>query len=181
MKSRGPQFLVNRRLLTALRAVIGERQTEMRRRFSRRVPLGDLLTDRWENARQYGFGEGSSCYDNVLIFGNVSVGRHTWIGPNVILDGSGGLSIGDFCSISAGVQIYTHNTVEWANHRGEAHVARKSTKIGCGVYLGPNAVVQMGVTIGDGAIIGACSFVDRDVPAGASAWGVPARQHNSSS
>ncbi len=51
-------------------------------------------------------------YDNVLVLGDVRVGRNTWIGPGCILDGSGGgLRIGDWCSISAGVQIYTHNTV----------------------------------------------------------------------
>ena len=51
-------------------------------------------------------------YDNVLVLGDVIVGRNTWIGPGCILDGSGGgLEIGDWCSISAGVQIYTHNTV----------------------------------------------------------------------
>jgi acetyltransferase-like isoleucine patch superfamily enzyme len=33
----------------------------------------------------------------------------------------------------------------------------------------------MGVTIGDGAVIGAMSFVNRDVPAGARAWGTPAQ------
>ena len=83
----------------------------MRRRWQRRVPLGDLMTDRWEIARDYGFGEGTSCYDNVLILGDVQVGAHCWIGPNVILDGSGGLTIGDHCAISAGVQIYSHDTV----------------------------------------------------------------------
>jgi hypothetical protein len=35
-------------------------------------------------------------YDNVLVLGDVMVGRHTWIGPGCSLDGSGGdLQIGD--------------------------------------------------------------------------------------
>jgi acetyltransferase-like isoleucine patch superfamily enzyme len=143
--------------------------------FKRRVPFGDLVTDRWQNAAEYGFGEGASCYDSALILGDVKVGRHTWIGPNVVLDGSGILEIGEHCSISAGVQIYTHHTVEWATSRGKVDAERCPTKIGSGVYIGPNAVIQMGVTIGDGAIIGAMSFVNRDIPAGAKAWGCPAR------
>jgi acetyltransferase-like isoleucine patch superfamily enzyme len=161
--------------LTEIKAAIAKLQSGMRAKFNRRVSLGDLLTDRWENARQYGWGEGSSCYDNVLVLGDVKVGRKTWIGPNVILDGSGGLEIGDFCSISAGVGIYSHHTVEWARSMGEAPVERMPTRIGSGVYIGPNCIIQMGVTVGDRAVIGAMSFVNRDVPADAKAFGSPAR------
>ena len=150
-------------------------RAEMRRRFNRHVSLGDLLSDRWETARFYGFGEGSSCYNNVLILGDVRVGRNTWIGPNVVLDGSGGLEVGDFVSVSAGVQIYTHHTVEWSVTRGEAPVRTAPTRIGNGVYIGPNTVIQMGVTVGDGAVIGAMSFVNRDVLPGTRVFGVPAR------
>lgn len=151
----------------------------MRTRHDRSVSFGDLMTDRWERAQSCGFGEGTSCYDNVLILGDVKVGRNTWIGPNVILDGSGGLEIGDYCSISAGVQIYTHHTVRWATSLGHDEVERSPTQIGSGVYLGPGTVVQMGVTIGDRAVVGAMSFVNRDIPAGARAWGVPARSRAS--
>jgi acetyltransferase-like isoleucine patch superfamily enzyme len=112
----------------------------------------------------------------VLILGEVSVGRNTWIGPNVILDGSGGgLVIGDFCSISAGVQIYTHNTVEWSTSLGEKPIVKAPTRIGNGVYIGPNSVIAMGVTIGDKAVIGAMSLVTRDIAAETRAWGTPAR------
>jgi acetyltransferase-like isoleucine patch superfamily enzyme len=163
-------------MLEELRALQKKLQEKKRSEFNRRVSLGDLLTERGENAREMGFGEGTTCYDNVLILGDVSVGRNTWIGPNVILDGSGGkLTIGDFCSISAGVQIYTHNTVAWSTSLGEQPHAKAPTRIGNGVYLGPNSIVAMGVTIGDKAVIGALSLVNRDIPAGAKAWGTPAR------
>jgi acetyltransferase-like isoleucine patch superfamily enzyme len=159
-----------------LRALQKKLQAKKRKEFNRRVSLGDLVTERDDNARELGFGEGTTCYDNVLILGDVEVGRNTWIGPNVILDGSGGkLTIGDFCSISAGVQIYTHNTVEWSTSLGDKPIAKAATRIGNGVYLGPNSIVAMGVTIGDKAVIGALSLVNRDIPAGAKAWGTPAR------
>ncbi len=147
----------------------------MKRGWNRHVSFGDLIADRWETAKAYGFGEGTSCYDNVLILGNVKVGVKTWIGPNVVLDGSGNLSIGDYCSISAGVQIYTHHTVKWATSYGQNVPERAPVTIGSGVYIGPNVVIQMGVTIGDRAVIGACAFVNRDIPEGATAWGVPAK------
>jgi acetyltransferase-like isoleucine patch superfamily enzyme len=162
-------------LLDELRALLNDLQREKMQRFKRRVSVGDLLTDRWEIARQYGFGEGTSCYDNVLVIGDVKVGKHTWVGPNVILDGSGGLEIGDYCSISAGVGIYSHHTVKWSTSMGKEPAERKSVKIGSGVYVGPNAVIQMGVTIGDRAVIGAMSLVNCDVPATGKAYGVPAK------
>ena len=139
------------------------RQT-MKDRFDRHVSIQDLLSDRWETAEFYGFGEGTSCYNNVLILGDVKVGKNTWIGPNVILDGSGGLEIGDYVSISAGVQIYSHNTVDWSTSLGSETVNRQPTKIGNGVYLGPNSVIQLGTSIGDKAVIGAMSFVNKDIP-----------------
>lgn len=138
---------------------------EMKHKFNRHVSIQDLLSDRWETAQFYGFGEGTSCYNNVLIIGDVKVGKNTWIGPNVILDGSGGLEIGDHVSISAGVQIYTHDTVEWSTSLGKAEIQRQPTQLGDGVYVGPNSVIQMGTTVGDKAIIGAMSFVNKDIPA----------------
>jgi acetyltransferase-like isoleucine patch superfamily enzyme len=164
-------------LKASLRNLQSSLQAEISQKFKRRVSMGDLITDRWENARQLGWGEGTSCYDNVLVLGDVKVGRKSWIGPNVILDGSapGGLVIGDFCSISAGVQIYTHDTVAWSVSMGEATVVRQPTRIGSGVYIGPNAIISMNVTIGDRVVIGAMSFVNTDIPADAQAWGCPAR------
>ncbi|WP_213287209.1 DapH/DapD/GlmU-related protein [Bradyrhizobium sp. sGM-13] len=147
-----------------------------KRQFNRRVPIGDLLSERHDNAAAYGFGEGTTMYDNVLVLSDVMVGRNTWIGPGCILDGSGGgLEIGDWCSISAGVQIYTHNTVNRSTSLGAKPIDYLPTKIGHGVYIGPNAVIQMGVTVGDRAVIGANSLVNRDIPPGAKAFGSPAR------
>ena len=144
--------------------LINEMRQSMRETSQRHVSIQDLLSDRWETAKFYGFGEGTSCYNNVLILGEVKVGKNTWIGPNVILDGSGGLEVGDFVSISAGVQLYSHHTVDWSTSLGELPVKQAKTKIGNGVFLGPNSVIQMGTQIGDGAVIGAMSFVNKDIP-----------------
>ncbi|MBF0623661.1 MAG: acyltransferase [Magnetococcales bacterium] len=141
----------------------------------RTFPFGDYFTDRWERAQYEGFGAGSSVYDNVLVIGEVSLGERVWVGPNVILDGSGGLRIGDFCSISAGVQIYSHHTVAWALSLGREQTEHKPTRIGKGVYIGPNTIIQMGTTIGDHCVIGAMSLVTRDIPDFSKAYGAPAR------
>ena len=146
------------------------RQT-MKDEFDRHVSIQDLLSDRWETAKFYGFGEGTSCYNNVLILGDVKVGKNTWIGPNVILDGSGGLEIGDYVSISAGVQIYSHHTVDWSISLGTEPVKMESTKVGDGVYLGPNSIIQMGTSIGEKAVVGAMSLVNRDRPSAGKWYG----------
>jgi len=152
-----------------------------KQQFNRRVSIGDLLSERTENAAAYGFGEGTTMYDNVLVLGQVEVGRHTWIGPGCILDGSGGgLHIGDHCSISAGVQIYTHQTVRRSLSMGAAPIDYAPTTIGHGVYLGPNAIVQMGVSIGDRVVVGANAFVNRNVGADLKVFGTPARVVGSS-
>ena len=40
-------------------------RSEMKENFNRHVSIQDLLSDRWETASFYGFGEGTSCYNNV--------------------------------------------------------------------------------------------------------------------
>lgn len=122
-----------------------------------------------------GFGEGTSVYDSCVVFGNVKVGCNTWVGPFTILDGSGGLEIGSNCSISAGVQIYTHDSVNWAISGGKKEYDYAPVKIGDRCYIGPNTIIAKSVTIGDGCIIGANSLVMNDIPAGSKAFGTPCR------
>jgi acetyltransferase-like isoleucine patch superfamily enzyme len=159
----------------ALQDIMRSQRARIYEKFNRHVSINDLLSDRWETAEFYGFGKGTSCYNNVLILGDVSVGENTWIGPNVVLDGTAGLEIGDHCSISAGVQIYTHNTVNWSTSLGLEPTDTAPTKVGSGVYIGPNSIIQMGVTIEDKAVIGAMSFVNKDVLRNSTVFGCPAK------
>lgn len=177
-----PRLVVRRRfgtatgiLLDALRTLFETRVISLRRQWRRTLPFGDCVVDRWQKARLLGFGERVSIYDSSYVFGDVSVGAGTWIGPFTVLDGSGGLEIGEWCSISAGVQIYTHDTVDWALSGGGAEASRAPVKIGSRCYIGPNTIIAKGVTIGDGCVIGANSLVNDDIPSGARAWGSPVR------
>jgi acetyltransferase-like isoleucine patch superfamily enzyme len=162
-------------LRRALRSLYRRMRRRMRSRWSRDLPFDEVLFDRWERAQSLGFGDGTSIYHNSYVYGDVRVGRETWIGPFTVLDGSGGLAIGDNCSISSGVQIYTHDSVKWALSGGVAEYERSSVRIGDCCYLGPNVVVARGVEIGSHALVGAHSFVNRDVPPYAIAVGAPAR------
>jgi acetyltransferase-like isoleucine patch superfamily enzyme len=162
-------------LLEELRALLMQQSYLVQKQWNRSLPFADYIVDRWKKAQMLGFGEGTSIYDSALVLGDVRVGKNTWIGPFTVLDGSGGLEIGDNCSISAGVQIYTHDTVAWATSGGEHPPERLPVRIGNRCYIGPNAVITKGVSIGDGCIIGANSLVNKDIPDGKKAWGTPAR------
>ena len=169
------------RLLEELRSLAEHQQLHVRQEWNRSLPVPEYIVDRWSKAKALGFGDSSSIYDSAVVLGDVKVGRHTWIGPYCILDGSGGLEIGDYCSISAGVQIYTHDTVNWAISRGSCDPVYAPVRIGSGCYIGPNVVISKDVTIGDCCVIGANSFVNKSIPSGTKAWGIPARCKGSAS
>lgn len=148
---------------------------EVSKKWGRVLPFAELITDRWEKAKFLNAGENSSIYDSAVIFGDVTIGSNTWIGPYTIIDGSGGLSIGDFCSIASGVQIYSHDTVKWAVSGGKEGYERERVKIGNCCYIGPMSLITKGVEIGDHCIIGANSMINRDIPPFSIAYGSPAR------
>jgi acetyltransferase-like isoleucine patch superfamily enzyme len=163
------------RIIKLLFAQYENLRSRMRERWHRDLPFDELLFDRWERAKSLGFGEGSSIYHNSYIYGDVRVGKNTWVGPYTLLDGSGGLAIGAFCTISAGVHIYTHDTVKWALTGGKAAYERARVTIGDCCHIGGQTVIAKGVTIGDHCVIGACSFVNRDIPPYTVAFGIPCR------
>jgi acetyltransferase-like isoleucine patch superfamily enzyme len=147
----------------------------IREKWNRDLPLDELLFDRWERARHLGFGEGTSIYHNSYVYGDVKVGKHTWIGPFTILDGGGGLKIGNFCSISAGVQIYPHDTVKWAVSGGKMPYEQGPVTIHDCCHIGAMSVISRCVEIGSHSIVGAGSFVRESIPAGTIVSGVPAK------
>ncbi len=147
---------------------------EINKKYNRTLPIGDYLSDRWEKAQFLNFGKNTSIYDSSLVMGNVKVGKNCWIGPFTILDGSGAeLSIGDNCDISAGVQVYTHDTVKRTTLN--LNIEKGSVSIGSNCYIGPNSVISKGVHIGNNVIIGANSFVNKDIPSYSKAYGTPAK------
>ena len=93
-----------------LHALHQRRDEELRSNFNRSLPFADAQFDRWERAKILGFGEKTSIYDSCVVMGEVSVGRNSWIGPYTMLDGSGGgLTIGDFVSVSTATTILAHH------------------------------------------------------------------------
>lgn len=148
---------------------------EIQKRYDRSLPFGDEFSDRWERAKYLGFGEGSSIYDSAIVMGDVRVGENTWVGPQTILDGQGGLRIGKFCSISAGTHIYSHDTLKWALTGGQQGMELSPTVIDDFCYIAPQCIISSGVHVGKQSILGANSFLKDDLPALTIAAGNPAR------
>ena len=131
--------------------------------FDRSLPFNETLLDRWERAKNLGFGENTSIYDSSLVLGKVKVGKNCWVGPFTILDGSGGLTVGDYCTVSAGVHIYSHDNVKQTLTSGNLPIERSPVSIGNNVYIAPNVVISKGVSIGSFCVIGTGAFVNKDI------------------
>jgi acetyltransferase-like isoleucine patch superfamily enzyme len=160
----------------ALRQAYVVQDEFLMRQYGRSLPIQDSFDDRWERASRLGFGEGASIYNSAVVYGDVKVGSKTWIGPYVVLDGSGGLSIGSTCSISCGVHIYSHDTVDWALSGGKLPYRRKPVSIGDCCYIGSQVVIAAGVTVGSQCVVSANSLIREDVPSRTIVGGVPARR-----
>ena len=123
----------------------------------------------------------------------VTVGRYTWGEPVIpVFAGSEvTLEIGSFCSIAANVTLLLgagHDTA-WVStwpirevfglpDQYEQHpIYRGPTAIGNDVWIGRDAVILDGITIGHGAVIGARAVVTKDVRPYAVVGGVPAREN----
>lgn len=158
------------RLLTALRK-------RMKAKFNRHLPTGELLHDRWELAKEYGFGERTSVYDSCLIMGEVRMGNDGWVGPYTILDGLNAvLTIGDSVDIGAGSHLYTHNTIERALTGRKAALFAKATTIGNCCFIAPNVVIAPGTVLGDHCFVAAGSYVEGSFPANSFIAGNPAQR-----
>jgi acetyltransferase-like isoleucine patch superfamily enzyme len=110
-----------------------------------------------------------------VIVGSPEIGEGTWIGAHTLIDGSGGLRIGQGCDISAGAHVYSHSTVRRCVTERKEPSSSTPTRIGDHTFIGPNAVILMGVSIGSGCVVGAGAVVTRDVPDRTCVVGVPAR------
>jgi acetyltransferase-like isoleucine patch superfamily enzyme len=160
-----------------IREVLTGLRRRMKAKYNRHVPVGDHLYDRWELARDYGFGEGTSVYDECLILGDVKVGRACWIGPYTVLDGSHArLEVGDFVDIGAGTHLYTHNSIERALTGHRAPLFRSPTRIGNCCFLAPQVVIAPGTVLGDHCFVAAGSYVEGVFPPMSWLAGNPARR-----
>ena len=106
---------------------------------------------------------------------NIELGARVFMNFNCVILDVAPVSIGDDCQIGPAVQIYTADHPRDPQLRRSGLESGRPVKIGSNVWIGGGAIILPGVTVGDDAIIGAGSVVSRDVPAGATVMGNPAR------
>ncbi|MDD4530667.1 MAG: CatB-related O-acetyltransferase, partial [Candidatus Gracilibacteria bacterium] len=126
---------------------------------------------------------------SATITGNITLGRYSYIrSPMISLIASyeHTIYIGNFCSIASGAQIYAfndHNYTKLTTYPPTATglILGDNKDIGADVHIehdvwiGTNAIILPGVTIGTGAVIGAGSIVTKSIPPYAIVGGVPAK------
>jgi len=110
--------------------------------------------------------------DFVFILGGhgVKIGKHTDMQPHSVVWGGGELAIGDYVSVAPGTvlltAVYTHKEglrMVDGLPESEAHALYGKLVIGNDVYIGANSTLMPDITVGEGAVIGAGSFVNKDV------------------
>lgn len=105
------------------------------------------------------------------------IGDYCWINRNV---GLNKVVMGNYCSIASQVLIggmeHPIDKVSTSTLLNDAEDCKsKTTTIGHNVWIGSQSVIKQGVTIGNGAVVGAHSFVNKDVPPYAIVVGSPAK------
>lgn len=113
-----------------------------------------------------------------LIANGLQVGRSVYIARGCYFDPGYTwlISIGDQTTLGPRVTILTHDATPKLR-TGYSRIA--PVRIGARVFIGANATILPGVTVGDDAIVGAGSVVRRDVSAGTVVFGNPAEDQGS--
>jgi maltose O-acetyltransferase len=107
---------------------------------------------------------------------NITLGARAFLNYNCIILDVETVSIGEGTAIGPSVQILASDHPRDPALRRQKVRFGRPVMIGANVWIGGGAIILPGVTIGDDAIVGAGSIVTRDVPAGVTVVGNPARE-----
>ena len=97
---------------------------------------------------------------------NLSCGLKVDIGAFTYINAKNGVRLDDGVQIGSHCSLYTISTID--DKKGPI-------KIGSHSKIGTHSTIMPGVTIGENVVIGAYSFVNKNIPSNVTAWGVPVR------
>ena len=97
---------------------------------------------------------------------NLKLGNKTDIGAFTYINAKNGVVIEDEVQIGSHCSIYSVSTID---EKGDKVVLKKNCKIGS------HSLVMPGVTVGENSIVGAFSFINKDIPDNVMALGIPAK------
>ena len=124
-------------------------------------------------------GENVHLFSNVVIWGDgkVEISDGTKIGFNTIIYASkgGGVYIGHHTAIAANCYIIDSNHTLSPDRMEHPSDSVEKITIGNDVWIGANCVCAKGSSLGDGAVLGACSFLNTSIPDRKLAAGSPAK------
>lgn len=104
------------------------------------------------------------------------IGSYCYIANNVNIINT---ELGNYCSIAPGVQIggmeHSHWWFSMSTFLSDQCSSNKRTLIEDDVWIAAGSIIQQGVKIGRGSVVGAMSFVNKDVPPNTLVMGVPAK------
>lgn len=130
-----------------------------------------------ELGRPIRIGSGSSVAAHAFLHGPLTLGRDVSINARASLDGgSMGIVVGDGTRIASGACLYAFDHGLTADRPlREQPVTSKGITVGADVWVGAQAGLTDGVTVGDHAVIAMGAVVTRDVAPFAIVAGVPAK------
>ena len=119
----------------------------------------------------YSVIESFACVNNAV--GDVVIGHHTRIGlHNTVI---GPVTIGNHVNLAQGITVtaLNHNFSDTEHRIDEQGVSTSPVTLGDDIWVGANAVILPGVTIGNHSVVAAGAVVTKDVPAFTLVGGVP--------